>query len=115
MKNNYDIYNNVYRLNEYFDNNISMCIPSDKYYIRDRFLNEIYLLMKNVYKAYFNKKEEYNLLIECLVNIAILDSLTSSIRKCIKDKKILNKTNNISYYLGNIKNKVYSWKTKFDE
>lgn len=115
MKNNsYDIYNKAYKISEYFEDNISMCIPSNKKYIRSSFENEIYLLLKNIYRAYYNKKMTYNLLIECLVNIAILDSLITSLRNCIKDNVILNKINNLSYLLGNVKNAIFSWKSKYE-
>lgn len=115
MKNNdFDIFNKTYKMSEYFENNLSMCIPCDKKYIRDRFENEIYLLLKNIYRAYFNKKRIYDLLVECLVNIAILDSLVSSMRNSIKDKNIIKKINNLSYLLGNIKNSIYGWKNKYE-
>ena len=115
MKNNsYDIYNRAYKISEYFEDNISMCLPSNKKYIRNSFENEIYLLLKNIYRAYFNKKMAYHLLIECLVNIAILDSLITSMRKCIKDKTIINKINNLSYLTGDVKNSIFSWKSRYE-
>ena len=106
--NNFKLYSYVIDLENYLNKYITSNIPSINRDIRIHLLDEVYNLEKSILYS-INTKGNIRMkhLIDCKVNISLIDMLFSKIRdiKCIKSNKI----NIFIDKLTNIKNIIYGW------
>lgn len=105
----FTIYNKIIDYNKYIKQYITVSIPSNQRDLRIHFLDEAYLLSKNMFSAIYNKGNiRMKHIIEMQINISLLDMMTNDLRmqKCISKNHIDSSIKKLS----DIKNIVYAWK-----
>lgn len=105
----FTIYNKIIDYNKYVKQYLTVSIPSNQRDIRIHFLDEIYLLSRNMFSAIYNKGNiRMKYIVEMQINISMLDMMTSELKtqKCISKNHLDSSIKKLS----DIKNIVYAWK-----
>jgi hypothetical protein len=107
--NSFTIYNKILDFTNYTELYIINNIPAIKRDLRIHFLDESYMLSKNMFYAIYSKGNiRMKYLIELQVTISLIDMM---LVKMTNISNIPNKhINSATSKLGDIKNLVYAWK-----
>lgn len=105
----FTIYNKILDYSSYVKQYVVVCIPNNHRDLRIHFLDELYMLSKNMFYATYNKGNvRMKYLIEMQVNISLMDMMMNEIRLFSKVPK--NNIDSAIKKLSNIKNIIYAWK-----
>lgn len=106
---NFSLYGKILDFNNYINRFVINCIPEVHRNLRIHFLDEAFMLTKNMFYATYNKGNiRMKYLIELQVNISLIDMMLLQMKEFRNIKKA--KLDTSISKLSDIKNIIYGWK-----